>query len=179
MKDGFANGNISSGGFTSSYGMIISPEIDYNHGAYSIDNSGEVYAGAGITYSYGKESSPYIEEYNFTSTCSVVTNGNIGSYSIIGNDSYGTLRTPLTTAMRVVWSRMVTSTTTVGISVSPTAEPIIGGFALRTLITTAAMRTTCTRMAMLITVGLSVIPTEYLNSSKSLFSLRGIFLTKK
>ena len=45
------------------------------------------------------------------------------------------------------------------------------GVSLRTLITTAAMRTTCTRMAMSTTVGLSVIPTEYLNSSKSYFLL--------
>ena len=153
---------------------LNSLEIDYNHGIYSIDKSGGVYASAGITYSYGKESSPYIEEYNFTNTCSVVTNGNIGSYSIIGNDSYGTLRTPLTTAMRVLWVRVVASTTTIGISVSPTVKPITGGFALRASVTTT-VRVVFIRMVTSTSFGLSMIPTEYLNSSKSLFLLEEYF----
>ena len=87
-----------------------------------------------------------------------------GDYLVWG-DSYGrvstTLRTPIMTVMRVMWTRMVTSTTAIGISIIPTAKLITGGFALRAPTSTTLVWSA--RVASSTTTSMWRIPTTFLH----------------
>ena len=111
---------------------ISSPNARENYYSFLISDTGEVLDGQSmwidVNDSYGQPDYWWLRSPSTGSTGGgnayyVNSSGGVVCYWGI-TTSYGrvstTLRTPITTVMRVMWTRMVTSTTAIGISIIPT-----------------------------------------------------------